>query len=58
VFAFHVLKLTARKGQNGHFWWTKNVQKNVQKRGGQNPSSILAFGRFERNIFDGFVFEI
>jgi len=32
--------------------------KKCPKKGGQNPSSILAFGRFERNIFDRFVFEI
>ena len=32
--------------------------KKCPKKGGQNPSSILAFGHFERNIFDGFAFEI
>jgi len=32
--------------------------KKCPKKGGQNPSSILAFGYFERNIFDRFAFEI
>ena len=52
-FAFHVFKLMAHKGQNGHFWWTNKCPKI----GGLIPSLILAFGGFERNIFDGFIFE-
>jgi hypothetical protein len=41
-------KTPTRKGQNGHFWWTNKCPKI----GGLIPSFILAFGRFERNIFD------
>ena len=51
--AFHVFKTPTRKGQNGHFWWTNKCPKI----GGLIPSFILAFGRFERNIFDGFILE-
>jgi hypothetical protein len=47
------LKMAARKGQNGHFWWTNKCPKI----GGLIPSFILAFGRFERNIFAGFILE-
>ena len=50
---FHVFKTPTRKGQNGHFWWTNKCPKI----GGLIPSFILAFGGFERNIFDGFIFE-
>jgi hypothetical protein len=48
VFCISCFKTPTPKGQNGHFW---AVQK-CPKIGGLIPSSILAFGRFERNIFD------
>jgi hypothetical protein len=48
-----ILKLTAHKRQNGHFW----MSKKCPKIGGLIPSFILAFGSFKRNIFDGFIFE-
>jgi hypothetical protein len=52
-FAFHVLKMAARKGQNGHFWWSNKCPKI----GGLILSFILAFGGFKRNIFGGFILE-
>ena len=53
VFCISCFKTPTRKGQNGHFWWTNKCPKI----GGLIPSFILAFGGFERNIFDGFVLE-
>jgi hypothetical protein len=53
MFWIRVLKMAARKGQNGHFWWS-NKCPNL---GGLNPSFIIAFGGFKRNIFGGFVYE-
>jgi hypothetical protein len=35
----------------------KKCPKKCPKIGGLIPSSILAFGHFERNIFGGFIFE-
>ena len=53
MFLNRFLKLTARKGQNGHFW----AIKKCPKIGGLIPSFILAFGGFERNIFGSFILE-
>ena len=46
-------KLPRAKGKMDIF----KCPKKCPKKGGQIPSSILAFGRFERNIFDRNVFE-
>jgi hypothetical protein len=51
---FMFSKLPRAKGKMDIF----KCPKKCPKIGGQNLSSILAFGRFERNIFDRFVFEI
>ena len=50
---FMFSKLPRAKGKMDIF----KCPKKCPKKGGQNPSSILAFGRFERNIFDRNVFE-